>query len=163
MVEYSYDIYSAMQEGKPLVSYKKAILGKVRVVVLNPFNDAPEEIILYGDPNNPKDLDTCVVDLWDVKQKSFFERMNKFHLQKGNLVPYERKDESENTINYNALTDEEIAEFLDKPYFTIKQMLDNITEENTLLRVLRVAKERDKSNKIISNIEERISEVQGGR
>lgn len=162
MVEFTYDIYSAMQEGKPLASYKKVILGAVRVVVLNPFSDSPEEIILKGDPNDEKQVEGCIVDVWDAKQKSFFERMNAFHLKKGNIIPYVRPETESTEVNYNALTDEEISEILDKGYMSLKHTLDRMTEETAVLRVLRIAQEKDKSNKIISKIEERISELQGG-
>lgn len=162
MVDFTYDIYSAMQEGKPLASYKKVILGAVRVVVLNPFNDSPEEVILKGDPNDPKQVENCIVDVWDNKQKSFFERMNAFHLKKGNIVSYVRPEEESTEINYNALTDDEISELLDKGFMALKHALDRMTEEAAVLRVLRIAQEKDKSNKIISKIEERISELQGG-
>lgn len=162
MVEFSYDVYSAMQEGKPLASYKKAILGKVRVVVLNPFNDSPEEIILQGDPNNKNQEDDCIIDVWDNKQKSFFEKMNSFHLKKGNIIPYTRPEKESEEINYNALSDEEISEILDKGFIALKHVLDKVTEEAAVIRILNIAQEKDKSAKTIARIEERLSQLQGG-
>lgn len=162
MSEMDYSIYSAMQEGKPLASYKKTTLGMVKVVVLNPFTDTPEEVILSGDPNKKEDLDNLVVDIWDAKAKSFFENVNKYHLKKGHIIPYEREDDTEPEKNYNAVTDEEIEELLNGRFFALKKALDSITEENTLVRFLKKAEETDKSVKIIQNIQDRLVALQRG-
>ena len=46
----SADVFSAMQTDKPHAVYKKTILGKVFVTVLNPFDESPEGILLQGNP-----------------------------------------------------------------------------------------------------------------
>lgn len=160
MSDLSYDIYAAMQEGKPLASYKKVILGKVVVKVLNPFTGNQEEIILKGDPNNSIQEEDCIIDIWDTKALTFFTKMNRFHLEKGNIIPFERK-EKEPVYNYNAMTDDEIRDLLNKEFYTFRKILNSVTEENTLLRILRLAEEMNKSVKIIKRIEDRISEIQG--
>jgi len=106
-----YDAYSAMQEGEPIKRYIKTILGKVHVVVLNPFSEEPEGVILEGRPGNMDDLPNMVVDLWTNKQVVFFEKMNKKHLDAGRLALTSKTAPQQKSPN--VLTDEEIdASFL---------------------------------------------------
>jgi len=162
MVELDYGVYSAMQEGKPLASYIKTTLGKIRVMVINPFNDIPEEVIVYGDPSKKEDLENIVIDIWDEKGDAYFKRANAFHLKKGNIIPYERTDDVPEGKNYNALTDEEIQTYLDSRFLALKWALDKVTEENAIIRFLKIAELSDKSNAIITKIKERMSEIQRG-
>jgi len=161
--EMSYDIYSAMQEGLPYKSYKKVIVGKVLVRVLNPFSDRMEEFLLYGNPYTDKELDNFIVDVWDVRGDQFFKRANSQLLKSGALIEFDRskvKKEVNETDKYNKISDEEIEEILRKPFFTMTGALGKITQEATVVRFLNIAKKIGKSDAYQAAIEEKLAELQ---
>jgi hypothetical protein len=149
-----YDIFSAMQEGQePLARYTKTIVGKVHVLALNPFSDAPEGVILEG---NAKD---SYIELWDNKQLVFFEKMNRPHIAAGRIVKME-KPPVPPPPSPNQLSDKEVDELLKGPYMTLKHKLEKFTEVAPVLRILNRARELEKSEKIIKHLEERISQIE---
>jgi len=150
------EVFSAMQTGKPLVSYRKTILGKVYVTVLNPFSGAPEGRLLHGNDEE------SVVDIWSEKEKAFFERMNKAHLKSGNLILYrapEVKEKSQEEI-YNSLTDDELREIANSKFLKLKSVLNKMTNVAPVFRLLNIAGEEEKSEKIIGAIKARLSELE---
>ena len=153
------EIYSAMQTEKPIASFKKAVLGRVRVFVLDPFSDKAEEVILTGDPF--KNEEGCFVHVWSDKQKMFFENTNRVHFKSGNVIPYVTKEKKKSQAEaYNTISDEEIKEVLSQPYFTLQNLLNKLTSTAPAFRFLHLARELEKSEKIIQSIEARIAELQ---
>lgn len=150
-------INSAMYGGSPLKSYIKTILGKVYVTVWDSFTGGPEGVILFGDPR--KGDDTCVVDIWTEEEDYYFRTKNKRHLQTGDVILYTRKTEvKERTVE--EFTDEELTEILNKKYFALQNVLNSTTSVAVLFRIRSLAEKLEKSDKIMSAIDGRISEVQ---
>jgi len=154
--------YSAMQEGKPYKRYIKKILGKVYVTALNPFNGEPEGIILVGDPRDKNNFYNVTVDVWDVKQDQFFKRMNANHFKSGNIEEFIPKEDEDVTqqISPNVISDDEIHEILDKPFLALKNKLNSFTETAPVYRVLAIAEEKEKSEKILAAIRARAAELE---
>jgi hypothetical protein len=156
-------IYAAMQSGSPLAVYKKSIVGKVHVIVLNPFTDKPEGVILEGLPARADQLDAQIVELWDPKSKLFFERMNKKHIDAGRLSLVKRETLPDVPQSPNVISDEEIDELLEAKFLALKARLDKFTTEAPVFRLLNRARDLEKSEKIIHHIEERLSQFQLSR
>jgi len=157
------DIYAAMQSGEPLAVYKKAIVGKVHAIVLNPFTDQPEGVILEGNPGKVEELDSQIVELWTTKSKLFFERMNKKHIAAGRLILIDRAKLPEVPPSPNIISDEEIDGLLESKFLALKARLDKFTDPAPVFRLLNRARELDKSEKIVQHIEERLSQLQLNR
>lgn len=153
-----YDAYSAMQEGEPIKRYKKTILGKVHVVVLNPFSEEPEGVILEGNPGKIDDLPNMIVELWTPKQALFFEKMNKKHLDAGRLVITEKPIVLPDSPNI--LSEDEIDQILGSKFMVLKNRLVKFTDSAPVFRLLNRARELDVSEKYIKHIEERLTELQ---
>jgi len=157
-------VFSMMQEGVPLKSYIKTILGKVYVTVLNPENNTPEGLILEGDPR--KSEEGCIIDIWSEKEDVFFKRSknNKSHLELGILIEYKRQGPREPTEEEkaNTLPDEEIINLLNSKFFILQSSVNKTTSEATLFRFLSIARDLDKSEKIIKFLEGRLASIQMG-
>jgi len=155
---------SAMQVGLPFKSYKKVCVPRIYVRVMNTYTGNPEDLILKGNPFAHKiNLDKIVVDVWSESEDSFFRKMNRYHLEKGNIIEYDRsveKEEEEKEKNFNIMTDEEIEELLMSKFFSIKYALKKMTSTAILFRVLSKARDLEKSEKIINLIEARLTFVQ---
>jgi len=157
-------VYSAMQTGTPLASFRKACLGKIQVKILDPFSDQVVDLILKGDPKNPAtDQEEITVDLWTEKALVFFKRINKKQFEAGNLVEINREKERAFELEkttLNNLTDEEIVKLVNSPFMTLRHALNQMTVSTAVKRVLDIAIEQDRSTKVIKAIEQRLAEVQ---
>lgn len=150
-------ISKAFSGGKPYKSYRKTILGKVYVAVWNAFEKQPEGLILYGDPRKLEE--TCIVDVFSEEEDFYFRSKNKKHLQTGDVILFERKDEvAERTPE--EFSDEELTEVLSKPFFSTQKLLNDTESIALLFRIKSIAQDMDKSDKVIKAIEARIAEVQ---
>ena len=155
------DVYSAMQTGKPLASFKKVILANVYITYLNPFPPGePVSKIIHGNPN--KESEKCIIDVWTPQQLAFFKVANDYHLKKGNIIPWERNKKSEPSEEeiYNSLPDSKLDEILNDRWFTFKAALNKMTAEAVLVRFLKKAEDQEKSVKYIDAIKAKLSEVQ---
>lgn len=152
------DIYAAMQDGEPLKRYVKSIVGKVHVVVLNPFSEEPEGVILAGRPGHQDDLPNMTVELWTTKQVVFFEKMNKKHLDAGRLAIMGKA--AVLLPSPNILTVEEIDTILGSKFLVLKNRLPKFTDSAPVFRLLNRARELDVSEKYVKHIEERLTELQ---
>jgi hypothetical protein len=155
------EVYEAMSEDKPTMTYIKTILGKVYVTVLNPFSGKPEPVELYGQPvaSNTRAL----VKLWSSKEERFFEKMNREHLEAGNVkILSVAEADVPAPVSPNQISDEEIVEILNKPFLALKNRLNKFTTVAPVYRFLRAAEEMEKSEKILDSIRARMSELQLG-
>jgi len=150
-------LYSAMQEGTPLKSYIKTILGKVYIEVLDPFSDQPMGKILEGDPK--KFEKGTIYDVWTTRQEVFLRNRNESQFSNGILVEYVRSNAPrEKTIEES--TDSELSEIINSKYLGLQAKLNKIVSIPVLFRMVSLAHELDKSDKIIGAIEARLSELQ---
>jgi hypothetical protein len=153
----STEIYSAMQTGRPTKSYQKTILGKVCVTFWDSFNNVPGYFILEGDPK--KTEDGTVIDVWDEKEDVFFHRMNKSHFQSGILREITRANLPQEPRVEDS-SDEELSKILKEKFFTIQSWLNKVDSEALIFRLLTIAREEEKSEKLVKAIEARLTEIQ---
>jgi hypothetical protein len=158
----SHDVYSKMQVGEPVAIFKKTILAKVQVSVINPFNEAPEYIMLYGDPK--KNHPDCFVEVWSQMEEVYFERINDSLFKKGYITKLEtnvkpkRKDTQEQ--DYSKLTEADIRELVTAPFMKFKKELNAIDVVGVLYRIQAIAEEMERPAKTMENIQQRITELQ---
>lgn len=149
---------SAMQSGTPFSSYKKTILGKVYVTVLNSFSGIPEGLILQGEEND----ETVKVDLWSEREDVFFKRMNRKQFETGNIIPAARPaevvEEPKTIEQYN---DDEMRTIVNMNYLKLQKLLATVTSEAVVLRMINIARAEEKSEKIINAFTAKLSEIQG--
>ena len=156
------EMFSAMQIGKPVRTYKKTILGQVYCTILDPFSNEPKGILLRGDPR--KDEEGTMVDVWSEVQDLFFRRTNKKSLETGAIIEFARKTDSA-TLNpepFATASDSEIDAILLQKYYSILSALNKCTNTTVLNRFLERARVLEKSEKIINTIISRISEIESG-
>jgi hypothetical protein len=153
------DLFSMMQDGEPLARYKKTILGKVHVTVLDEFSQEPQELILSGDYAKTSERDGTMVEIWSDKANAFFKKINRKHFEAGRLSavegPLPKLPESPNSIS-----DEKLDEMLQMKFLAFKAKLDKFTDEAPVFRLLNRARELEKSDAIVGRIEEKLSEIQ---
>lgn len=153
-------VYSAMQKDAPYATYKKVILGKASVKVINPFSENPEEHILEGNPG--KNDKGCFVDVWSVEGDMFFQKMNELLLKQGVLVSYDRESKPlvVDINEYNVMDDKELFELLKAPFFSLEAALNKMDSEAPVQRMLVIAEQEEISSKRIGHIEARLAELQ---
>jgi hypothetical protein len=160
MENLSMEVVSAMSAEKPHKTYKKTILGKVAVKVFNPLTQNPEELMLKGDPS--KNEKGCFVDVWSEQEDVYLKRMNSRHMREGVLIVIDReKVPVEEEINkFNVLTDEELYDLLNSPFFKLQNALNQMTSQAPVQRLITMAEQEEKSEKIMDNIRARLAELQ---
>ncbi|HAQ02274.1 TPA: hypothetical protein DCQ22_00025 [Candidatus Nomurabacteria bacterium] len=145
-----------MQTGKPFKSYKKTILAKIYVQVLDPFSETPVGLILETNPKFPgKDI----VDIWSEKEDVFFRRANRRQFDEGNIIVYAHPDETEQEPKIESYSDEKLTEIVNSKFLSLQSILNKVETEAVLHRMITIAKEQEKSVKIIGAIESRLSEI----
>ena len=160
----SYDMYSAMQTGDPVASYIKKCIGKIQISVIDPFTSQVVYKLLFGDPyNSETDRENMIVDVWTEKENAFFKKAYGPELKKGNLMPYDRSQDKKAELaqkNWNVASDVELEKVLGEKYFTMKSILEKMSTVTVLNRLLNLARDLEKSEKLISAIQQRLSEIQ---
>lgn len=152
------ELFAAIDTDKPKASYIKTILGKVMVTVWDNFLDRPTDVILQG---NPKTKDKgCIVSVFSAREKAFFERTNLKLFKKGLIVPYEMPEAPAVEKIIEQSTDAELSEIINSKFLSLTNKLNKIDSIPVLFRMLNLAEEQDKSNKITGAIQARISELQ---
>lgn len=149
-------VWSAMQTGTPFASYRKVILGKVYITILSPFTLKPEGILLEGEP---KTDERATIDVWSEMENLYLRRQNKKHFLEGTIIRVTREEVVEKH-NIEQYSDAELSEVLSYKFITLTRLLGEITTAPVLMRMVELAKEMEKSEKIIKAIETRLSEVQ---
>jgi hypothetical protein len=149
-------VFSAMQTGKPYATYCKTTLGKVHVMVISPWEKTPVGIILSGEPK--KDPDSFV-DTWSQQEDVYFRNANKTHFSTGDIIKVEReyKEEPHTMEQYS---DEELREVLALRFISFVKVLSEVKSEAVASRLLDLAEDMDKSEKITSKIKAKLSELQ---
>lgn len=156
--ELSPDIYSKMQTDSPFKVYKKTILGQVAIWVINPFSGNPECQILRGDPK--KNEPNCFISLWSEKEDAYFKRANERQFEMGNIVAYTKPLE-ERKPTVNELTDEQMEEIINaKGFMKLQATLNKMTAVAPVYRMLQIAEDNEKSEKILGAIRKRMAELQ---
>lgn len=152
------ELLSAMDEGKPLAVYQKTILGQVAVTVWDNFLQKPIDVILKGDPRR-KDVG-CIVSVYSTGENAFFKRANLKHLKKGTIreIPVQETPVEVPTIAQ--ASDEELTKVVNSKYMALLAELNKINSIPVLFRMITIAEELDKSEKITGAIQKRISELQ---
>lgn len=155
--------FGIVEDVKPFASYIKTILGQVYVTVLSPYSGKPEGVILSGNPRNQKEIDGCIVDVWNQKEDMYFQKVNATHLTMGYLVKYTRPltkaPPTEEEI-VNNMSDDEMKAILKEKFFVLQNKVNKMTSVAPVYRLLEIAKEMEKSNKIIAYLEGKLAELQ---
>jgi len=147
------EVQEVMQEGKPYATYKKTVLGRVLVRLLDPIRLIETEVVLSGDPNdNPE---SAIVSVWSSSEDKYLQRNNKPHLESGMLIPCEPAEME--ISNLNQISDEDVEEILSQPYFTLKNRLSTFTSTVPVRRFLIMAEKMNRPIKTIDYIKEVLS------
>jgi len=159
-----YSVVKMMSMDNPIAVYQKAKghLGKVQIQRLNSFTNNIETILLYSPPDGQPDADTCFVELWSEEEHIFFKRANRKHLESGAIVLFESKRETEVKKTPNNMPDSELKELVVAPWLKLKKVVESMTSEAALLRVLQFAEEAERPEKTMLFLRERLSLIQSG-
>jgi hypothetical protein len=146
---------------KPFKSYIKAILGKLQVMTLNPFSNEVESVLLFGNPKSSYKED-CIIDVWTEAEDKFLRKNNRYHFEMGQLIPYERTEfnvQSEEEI-FNSMPDKDLLGVINGPYVSLLAFLDKLTSPAPVSRMISLAEDAEKSEKIVSPIKRKLEELQ---
>jgi hypothetical protein len=148
-----------MQTGRPYSAYVKTIPGKVAITVFDPFSNKVEGRILVGNPKKDK---SAVINLWSAQEDMFFKQKNDRHLREGTLIPYIAMEEIPETESekLNKASDEELMALLTGRFYTLKYGVEKMTSVAPIYRLLTMAKELEKSEKIIKFLEGRLASLE---
>lgn len=154
------NVYSAMQTGSPYKTYRKTILGRVYVRYFDPFLNKPDDKLMSGNP--AANEEGCFFDVWSEQEDAFFKRMNANHLKDGVLIPYDRAKQpvTVEVNKYNVMTDEELDELLNSPFFTLQSALNKMTSPAPVYRLKVIAEAEEKSKRLIEVIDARLAELE---
>ena len=145
--------------GEVKEQYVKACRGRLAVQRIDPFTGREETLILKGDVTDPKaDKEGYVVHLYTDLDAQWFKRANRTLIERGLIVPDTPKVREAFLVN--SISDAEIEQILSEPFFSLKSKLDKFTSSVPVERILRKAKEMDKTVGFINAIEKRLSELQ---
>jgi hypothetical protein len=143
---------------EPVKSYIKTILGKVAVIFWDNYENKPASVILAGDPR--KKEENTVIDVFSDREDAYFRKSNRKLFQLGLLIPYERKTETKREKTLEEFSDEELTVIVNKPFLALQNALNKATTEAVVSRMLNIASDLEKSEKVIRAIESRLSEIQ---
>ena len=152
------ELYAAIDSGIPRASYVKTILGNVLVTVWDNFLNKPVEVILKGNPKN-KEKD-AIVSVFSDREKAFFERANAILFKKGLVIPYTMPTDVKPEKTIEQATDEELTDIVNSKFLKLQNHLSQIESIPVLFRMISIAEELEKSEKITGAIQKRISELQ---
>lgn len=154
------DIYSAMSGGKVYKTYKKTIPAKLYVTVLNMLTGTPtpEGVMLVGDPR--KNDNGAMFDVFSEQEDYFFKKMNKSHFDAGRLVEVSREGEKPRERTIEEFSDEELRTLINKPFLALQSTLNKTSSVATLFRIETIARDLEKSEKVMRAIASRLAEVQ---
>ena len=151
-------IFSAMQGEKPHVSYIKTVISKIFVSILDPFDESPSGILLFGDPK--KGGENSIVDAWNEKQDRYIKKMNQPLFDDGLLIKYNRPENVVVERQIEEFSDAELLEIVNSHWFSLVKIVGEVTSVPVLFRMLELAREADKSEKVTGLIESKLPELQ---
>jgi hypothetical protein len=161
--DFDIEVFQAMQGQEPVASYRKTTLGKVYVTVLNVFNQEPEAVLLYGEAGNPE----SIVNVYSIPEDVFFRRQNRRLFEQGVIIsnPIAKKEDVpvEQEPPIEQASDETLRQLVNSRYKALEAALNKTDSEALVNRILILAREEEKSEKIIKSIETRLSEIQNIR
>lgn len=156
-------VFTAMNGNDPVAAYRKTTLGKVFVTVLNMFSQEPEALLLYGEPNvsNPD----SIVYMYSIPEDVFFRRQNRRHFQDGTIIPVAiaKKEEVQpvaEDLPLEQSSDEQLRQLVNSKFKALEAALNKTESEALLNRLVAIARDEEKSERIVKAIETRLSEVQ---
>jgi hypothetical protein len=152
------EIFRSQEDGEPEKVYKKVIVGKVALRVIDNFTGEKAEVLIVGDPDNT-DPDDLEISLWTPMEVRYFEKANKGLIEAGSIVEVSKKSKFE-VDRVNALDDKALKELSHSRYFTLVSRLDEITSETTLQRLLKIAEEENRPAKTLNVIKGKLEELQ---
>ncbi len=152
------ELFSAMDSEKPHAAYIKTILGQVAVTVWDNFLNKPVDVILKGDPKR-KDAES-IVAVYSERENAFFKRSNLRHFKKGLIIPYTVPENKVEEKQVEQSTDEELKAIIGSKFMALQAKLNQIDSVPVLYRMISLAEEMDKSEKITNAMKKRISELQ---
>jgi hypothetical protein len=150
--------FAAMQLSKPFTTYKKKILGKVSVNFLSPWSGKPEGLLMEGDPE--KGDDTCFYDTWSAAEDAYFTRTNKRLFDLGIIIKENRKEQETADKKIEQYSDDELKEIVNMKYAALQKVLSETTSPAVVSRMLTLAHDMDKSERIVRALEAKLSELQ---
>lgn len=150
-------MYAAMQEGTPVRTWIKTILGKVYVAAWDSFTEQPTGLMLEGDPK--KFDESSMLDIWGTKEDLFFKNSNKTLISKGIIKEIVRTSAAQSVVKED-YSDEELLDILGAKFLAYQAKVNKITSIPVLFRMEALARENEKSDKVIGLITARISELQ---
>ncbi len=151
-------VFLALQDGDPpFAVYKKTTLGKVLVRYLDPIRMLAEEVVLAGDPESG-DLDNTTIKVWSSAEDAYLKRQNKSHFVDGVLIPFTEVEVEE--YNVNQISDGEIEEVLQKPFFALKNKLAEFTSPVPVRRFLLMAEKLNRPIGTVNYIKAALEEME---
>lgn len=148
------DVFAAMQTGKPYRVYKKAILGKVYVVVLDPYKK-PEEKMLEGKIGT----ETAIVKVWNQEEDNFFRRKNDWHFKTGAIIEWKDYEEKPEEPGVEQTSDEDLIKIINGRFMQLHHLMNKSSSPTFMRRLLTLAIQEEKSEKILTAIKARIAEL----
>ena len=87
-------VRKAQATGEPVARYKKGIVGRVGLQMIDTFTGKPIDITLTGDITDPNvPIEDITITLWTELEHDYFRRANRILLEQGFLVPFEAEVE----------------------------------------------------------------------
>jgi hypothetical protein len=152
------EVFEAMQEDRPpYASYVKTIIGGVVVRFLDPIRMMPDERILVGIPGEAEE-DEIVIKVWSRAEDVYLRKNNKLHFEAGRLIPYTKEQKLVTTVNQ--ISDEDIELILQKPFFTLKNKLEEFTSPTPVRRFLAAAERMNRPVGTVDYIKKCLAEME---
>lgn len=156
------NLISAINEGKPLKSYRKTILGKVYVTMIDPISESSDPVVGHLMEGNPDSDPRAIIDVYSEREDLFFRRQNKRHFDTGVIVPYTRPKEGPKVELIAQAGDDELLDILNMKWFSFIKKINEIEEEAVIYRLLVLAESEDKSHSFVTALQSRLVQIQTG-
>lgn len=148
----------AREGGVALRVYRKAIMGKVCVKLLDQYTGKQVEVLLVGEPGKAL-VEDLEVSLYTPMEVSYFERQNRSLIERGTLILVSEKGVTPLSLE-NAISDERITELLTGTFAALASEVKKISSVTTLNRMLKAAEELNRPVKTVNLIKAQIEKIQ---
>ena len=152
------EIFSAMQEGVPIGQYVKTVPSKVHVIVLNSWSLEPTAVILQGEPG----AEESIIKTWSVPEDIFLRQMNRRHFSSGFLKVYQPPVVEEKAVEetIEQASDETLLLLINGHFKRLESSINKTDSEAVLFRMIKLARENEKSERLVRALETRLAEIQ---